>query len=181
MYISLHVFILVALFIFLYFIGFLNVVPHGNNLVQWDGGWYKNVHDNGYNYFPDKQSNSGFFPLFPYMWKFLGVGNAGIAIFNAIAFLIAFLLLAYFFDIKRRNIFLLLSVPSLFFCYIPYSESLFFLSSSLFLIGLHKSNKFLIIAGLFFASTCRAASMFFVPAIFMMEFLSLDFSKKGWR
>jgi hypothetical protein len=38
-------------------------------LVQWDGGWYLSIIRHGYNFSTERQSNMGFFPLYPLLAK----------------------------------------------------------------------------------------------------------------
>jgi hypothetical protein len=67
-----------------------------------------------------------------------------------------------------------MSVPSSIFFFLPYTESMFFLFCSLFLVGLKENNTRLIIAGLFLASLTRATAMFFIPAVIVMEFFNSE-------
>ena len=57
------------------------------NLAKWDASYYKNIKDFGYTYTEGKACNAGFFPLFPYFWRFTHLPVIGMAVLNAIIFL----------------------------------------------------------------------------------------------
>jgi mannosyltransferase PIG-V len=62
--------------------------PFLNGLFRWDSGWYLNIATRGYSYRPDSASSVAFYPLLPYLSRYLGllVGGvplAGLLIANA--------------------------------------------------------------------------------------------------
>lgn len=146
------------------FLGFVKGIPSNESLSQWDVGWYKSIVANGYSFIPGEQSNVAFFPLFPLVWKFIGVSNVLISIVNLIFLIIGFYILWLNYKFDTRKFLLLLSIPSLFFCYVPYSEALFFMSGSLILYGL-KNNYKLALLGMFLSCLTRSASLVFIPII----------------
>ena len=170
-FIIFHVFILGLIFIIYRQFGLIDLFPLSEKLQQWDTGWYDNIRINGYTYSELEQSNSGFFPLFPYLWKWSGLSVVGITFFNALVSIVAFILLYQNFNFKKSEFLIAISIPSVFFLLVPYTESLFFLFSTVFLIGLKKKNLALIWAGLFFASITRSTGLFFLPAIGLIIFL----------
>ena len=109
--------------------------------VRWDSSWYYDIAKNGYSYTPSpniRQQNIAYFPLYPYMVRYLNhlVGDfylSGIIIAN-ISFLFAiiglYLLLSsqYTQDIANNSILLLAFSPFSFFFSAMYSESLFLFS-----------------------------------------------------
>ncbi|MBL0047328.1 MAG: hypothetical protein IPP32_04425 [Bacteroidetes bacterium] len=163
-----HVLVLISLYVLLYSCGILQVFPNTSTLLKWDSNWYNSIVQNGYSYSDKIQSNAGFFPLFPLMWKALSLNAFEISIFNAVIALISISLLAQTFLMKRELILLFLSLPSIFFLYVPYAESLFFLGSTLLLIGLKKEQKAFSIIGLLIATMAKATALFFIPAIVFM-------------
>jgi hypothetical protein len=64
--------------------------------------------------------------------------------------------------------------------YCAYTESLFFLFSSLILCGLKKENNKLILSGLLLASLTRPTALFFIPAIIVTEMLNGNIKSKAW-
>jgi hypothetical protein len=167
-----HFAFLVCLYLLLYSLGIVKVLPNNNTLYQWDSGWYRSIVENGYVFIENQQCNLAFYPLYPYLWKLLGVNNFYMSLINLSIFIGAFALLARHFKFSTRNIFLFLSFPSLFFCYVPYTEATFFFSSTLLLIGLYKHNLLMASAGIFLASLCRSASLVLFPVLafgFIME------------
>src|SRR5258705_3261931 len=73
------------------------------SFLHFDASWYNDIKENGYVYKADAQSNSGFYPAFPFLWKVTQLPPAGISIFNAIIFLFSFFLLARAFDFSTRE------------------------------------------------------------------------------
>ena len=149
--------------------GMIDRVPNGDTIMQWDTGWYTNVKVNGYQYFANKQSNVAFFPFFPYLWRYSGLGPAGIAILNASIFGLSFMLLAAHLRLSWNQSLLLLSIPSFFFFYVPYSESVFFAASTGFIIAHQRSKYLLAGAFIFLCSLMRPVAFFFIPAFLAAE------------
>jgi uncharacterized membrane protein YiaA len=168
LFIILH---LILLFLIFYNLAGLSRVFHFKplNLLVWDSKWYLDIAKNGYWYMADSQSNVGFMPLFPYVWKLSGFNVTGISFANLCVFLLSAIMLGKCFGKDNWVVLIYLSLPSVVFFYIPYSEALFFLFGSLFLVGLRKQNRTLSVMGLFLASMTRGAFVFFLPAIIVME------------
>lgn len=174
-YLLIHTFIIISVFLLMYLIGIIKILPKETNIIQWDAGWYLSIVENGYNFKQNSQSNTGFFPLFPYIWKTLNLSNIGISIFNFIMFLIGLLFISKSINkLQDKIILLCLSFPSLFFMYVPYSEALFFLTSSIYMYGNHKNNTYIKILAIFISSLARPTIFFFLPAILFSELLFSD-------
>jgi hypothetical protein len=147
------------------------------NFLNWDAEHYNYIKENGYLGF-----RVAFFPLFPLVWRFLSVGEFGIVIVNAIVFLLSFYILIEKLNIKRaEEILLYLSIPSFIFFFLPYSESIFFLCSTIILLGLKNNKDYLIYIGLFLAILSRPAFTIFIPALVITEFLNNNRDKKYLR
>jgi len=150
------------------------VLPQWPKFLAFDAGHYDIIKNNGYSFSPDHGSNVAFFPGFPFLWRYTGLGRVGISLLNLGIFVFSFSFLSCFFAKNKIEIFIFLSLPPIFFLFVPYSEALFFLPSSLLLIGLLKRNHIMIIAGLFLCSLCRSASNIFIPAIIATELLVIE-------
>lgn len=163
-----------------YFFGAFTSFPSPSNLIQWDAFWYNSIKEHGYAYNWHSASNSAFFPLFSYLWRILHVGAIGISLFNLLLFFLSLNILYWVFDIHIKFILLFMSLPAMMFFYVPYTESLFFLFCTIFLIGLKKNDLRYVFVGLFLASLTRGTAMFFVPAVIFMEVIASDnlFNKK---
>jgi hypothetical protein len=148
--------------------------PSADNIVHWDAGWYKNIVSNGYVFIENTQCNLAFFPLFPFAWKWLQLSAAGMSILNFLFFTTGFLLLAESFRFSLKQTLVFFVTPSLMFCFVPYSEALFYFASSLILSGLHKNLKWLVVVGLFMAGITRSTSMFFLPAVLLSLLMSTN-------
>lgn len=172
-----------VLFIFVYitfyFFGFFKIFPNNVNLTSFDGFWYQNIKNYGYQYNWYEPSSSAFFPMFPFAWKILHLNSIGISCLNFIVFASGIGLLKHHLNFSTTKLLLYLSFPTGIFFFIPYTESFFFLLSSIFLVGLHKNNQKLIFIGILLASVTRATAMFFIPSIIIMELLNSEvfFSK----
>lgn len=165
---SIHIAVLVLVYYIFYFTGFFQYMPDDTLISAWDVSWMKKIADKGYEYTPGEQCSVAFYPLFPYMWKLLDVTPIGISIINFLFMLAGFSLLFNAFNIKGRILLLLLSAPSLFFCYVPYTEALFFFSSSLLLYGLHRNNLAWAVVGIFLACLSRSVGSLFGPVLVFM-------------
>lgn len=166
--IGLHLLCLLLVF---YFLSFWDFFRGFGGLKRWDAFWYERIATTGYEYIPGKECSSGFFPLFAYIWKLVPFGNKGIAFVNYSFFITGLLFLKRIFKFTNPFFLLSLSIPSMMFMYVPYTEALFFLSTSIFLYGLTKNNSKFIYAGIFIASITRPTAVFFIPAIVFMELM----------
>jgi len=123
---------------------------------RWDSGWYKRIAERGY-YIEGQQSDVTFFPLFPYLSRYLGylVGShflAGFIISNlstlvAIFFMYLIALLMTDEERARRSVILLLLFPASFFLSAYYTEGLFLLTITGSTYFFFRKNYFL--SGLF--------------------------------
>lgn len=139
--------------------------PSSHDLLVWDGAWYHSIVDSGYHYNDSLQSNAGFFPLFPLIWRLSGLNAVGISICNLVFFLSGFIWLFKVIQPSTTSGLLVLSLPSLFFFYVPYSESLFYLFGVLFIVGYLKNNNWMIVTGCILLSLVRPAFFFLIPAV----------------
>lgn len=142
-----------------------------NGLTNWDAGWYKSIKYNNYIFNEGEQSNTAFFPLFPLIWKLFDLSDLGISIFNYFIFGVTLFGLSVYWRISVLNFLLLLSVPSILFMALPYSEAIFFLTSCLLLWGYEKENRLLIVIALLLSCTARSAAFVFIPSVVITEFL----------
>jgi hypothetical protein len=123
-------------------------------------------------------TNTAFFPGFPYLWRYLKLNTWGISLLNFAFFLTGLFLLIRNFDLSRREVLLFLSLPSQFFFYVPYSESLFFICTVLILLGYKRDSVLLGMAGFFTASLTRSASNIFIPGIIVTDWFTGRFKLK---
>jgi len=162
--ISLHLIFLFFLYFILSFFGFIEAHPANYNLVQWDAKWFSNIVDYGYSLFPDEPSNIAFFPLFPVVWRITQFSPVLISLLNLLFMLLGFILLKKTYNFNNKELLLMLSIPSIFFCYTPYSEGLFFLSGSILLYGLKKDFNIALL-GMFMLGLSRSVFLISIPVI----------------
>lgn len=170
--ILLHLTLFIFLFGTLLHFGIFTTVPNNQNLLNWDANWYYQIMSNGYQFIPDTQCNLAFFPLFPYFWKVLNLSPIGISILNTLIFFISFFFLVKNKSLTVLQLLFLMSIPSLIFMGVPYSESLFFAFSVLLLKGYEKNNTLNKLIAFFFLSLIRSVALLFIPAIVIVELLT---------
>ncbi|MEQ9299929.1 MAG: hypothetical protein RIF33_15245 [Cyclobacteriaceae bacterium] len=166
-----HLFVLICSFYALQALGIYDVGFFDSRL-RWDAGWYNSIVKNGYSYHTDKASNVAFFPLFPWLWQLTGLDSNGISVVNALIFLSALYLLAHSLKLKVSEVLLFISFPSIMFCYVPYSEALFFLGGTLILIGLKKESLWYLSIGIIITCLDRKIGGVFSLCILLTLFLT---------
>jgi hypothetical protein len=167
----LHLLLLLGLGSALYAFGIITHVPGNDNLGQWDMVWYEQIRSSGYEYSATRMSNSAFFPMLPYLWRFTGLELLGMAVLNACLFMLSYTWLACQLRLPARLQLLLLSTPSLLFMAVPYTEALFFCFGTLVLLGLHRQKLLWWLLGLLGCGLTRSASTMFMPAMLFMVVL----------
>ena len=110
----------VLLFSLLYLKNKISLISN-TTFLNWDAAHYYVVKNNGYD-----QINTAFFPLFPFLWKLLHVTPIGIGIVNFGIYMLAAAALLNELKLSTLKSFLLLSVPSIYFMFLPYAEAIFF-------------------------------------------------------
>lgn len=155
--------------------------PDDKKVHHWDAGWYYSIVKEGYQYQRDAQCNLAFFPLFPFVWKWTGLSNIGISILNCIFLIIGIIMLSEIFRFGAKEILYFVTTPSLMFCFVPYSEALFFLSAALLLAGLKRQDHWLSASGIFIAGLTRSVSLVFFAAISFTAFISWFNDKNSWK
>lgn len=156
---------------FLYYINAVPNLPQVGNICTWDAAWYQSIVLDGYKHGAGP-SNTGFFVLFPWIWKLSHLGVRGICLLNILFFSAGFALLCGMLRPSLPQKLLMLTTPSLFFAFIPYTEALFFFLSAILLYGLHLRRNGYILFALFFLSLTRATVLVFVPAFMLLEMLT---------
>ena len=159
------------------FFGIIKGIPTDESLIRYDVVFYKSIVDNGYTYTPGQQSSVAFFPLFPFLWRAIQVSPLVISIINMVLMIIGMHILNKVLKLKKTELLILLSTPSMMFCYIPYSEAMFFLCCTIFLYGLDRNFKIALL-GIFLAGLCRSASMTFIPVLVFCALFYIIPSKK---
>ena len=159
-----HFALLIIIYHLLYALGLFNSLPNDNNMRNWDGYWYSQIIEVGYWYVPYTTCNLAFFPLFPYLWKALNISAIYMGLINLIAFYLGLNLLI---PIRKASLPILLamiSLPSCIFFFLPYSESLFFISGALLLNGLYRRSTGFVVCGIVLCGLTRSVSTTFIPA-----------------
>jgi len=168
----------------LFLFGLVNVLPNAETLMRWDADFYKSIRDQGYIYMEGKNCNSGFFPLFPYLWKLSQLGTIGIVLVNTGLFIAGTVALSRQMQASPQILFIFLALPFMFFMFTPLSESLFYFFSVLVLIGIHRKSSSLIFTAVFLAALTRPSAAFFVPAGLLTFVLTSEKSElikaKNW-
>jgi hypothetical protein len=166
-----HGLLVVVLYAAFYNFGLFDNAPSDMRLICWDAGWFYSVKAEGY-VAKGGQSNIPFFPLFPYLWRLLRLEGVGISLVNAGLLLLSGAWLGRTFGLRRHQVLLLLSLPPIMFCWVPYAEALFFFFGVILLRGLHRQHLGLTVLGLLGCCLTRSAATLFVPALVLAEALA---------
>lgn len=153
------------------------VAPTAQNVINWDANWYKEIKEIGYyEHNPlGRYASCAFYPLFPLVWRWSGLGNVGILFFNGILFLSSASLLLYHFRTDVWRSLLFWATPPLLFCFLPYTEALSFCLLSFFLIFFHKKAYAWATVFLLLAGWTRPLIWQIVPLV--LSWLILDFHR----
>jgi len=164
--------------LFLFKATFLQTLPDELNLLHWDSGWYCTLSRVGYIYDPTGVNNLAFFPLFPLIWHIAHVGVWGMACLNVLFFATGISILDNLFKPGTQNKILWLSMPAVYFCFIPYSEAVFFLLTTITFYGIRNNKKLLVWISLFLLSLTRPTGVLLAPSFLAMTLLSAG--NKRW-
>jgi Gpi18-like mannosyltransferase len=170
-----------------------NVHPFVNMWARWDGGWYLDIAKHGYSFVPGKQSSVAFFPLYPYLirwlhdliplshdagWLLIGIVISNASLLVGLTYLYALVRLDYDRCTAARAVLYLCVFPTTLFLSAVYSESLFVA---------------LVVSAFYYARTSRwlaagalaaAAALCRAPGVLLVIPLALEYlSQKGfqWR
>jgi hypothetical protein len=99
-------------------------------------------------------------------------------VFNIVIFSVAFCFLTQKLKLNTPELLFYISIPSFCFFFLPYTEALFFVCSTLLLIGLKDNKLQLILSGLFLCTLTRPAFTVFIPALILMELFYGNFDLK---
>lgn len=169
---TLYLFIVVTSFCVLNRLGFILILPTDENLLNWDAYFFNRIRTVGYEYIPYTGTNLAFFPLFPFIWKMLGISSFWISAFNIGIFIVGFNLLTRTRRLPLWATLFILSIPSFIFFALPYSESLAFFFCVLIILGYDKSNTILKVIGYIGVSMVKVITIVFVPIIILSHILT---------
>lgn len=141
-------------------------------LAPCDPSWYRNINLHGYYYNPNEQSSVAFFPLFPLLWRYLGINEYGISLVNLGLLVSGLLVITKEYKLKPLQALFISASSGFFYCFLPFSEAVFFFTSVILLVGYKRSNLYLTILGMLLASISRSAAVVFIPAIVLVELLT---------
>jgi len=142
-------------------------------LVHFDASHYQGIMLYGYG-----QESSAFFPLFPYSWRALGVGPLGISLFNTALFLFALSTLISVLSIHWRTVLIWLTLPTVFFLMLPYTEAWFFIGASGVIVGVRRKQLAFTLLGLFACTVARPAFTALLPALIFATALGHESLKR---
>lgn len=147
--------------------------PFPTGLVRWDAEWYDSIRAHGYFFRPDAKSSVAFFPLFPLLWRLSGLGAIGICLLNLGLAAAGLYTLGRGLRLRPAALMLFAALPSSMFLYLPYTEALFFVFTSLVLVALARWPQRLGLLALLLFGTAltRVSAFFFLPALGFMEVL----------
>jgi hypothetical protein len=163
----------------LYKLGMVGTKPTGDNIIAWDANWYQDIVNYGSRYWAETNSSAGFFILFPLLWKLLGLNGWTVSFFNLLLFSTGFAIFNSLYKVDLRTKLLWLTIPSFYFAWVPYTESLFILLVVVCFAGIIHKKRYCIWISLFLLALTRPTTLVLVPAFFFMELICND--KKSWQ
>lgn len=137
------------------------------SLVQYDAELYQKIALNWYT----EEYLYAFFPLFPFLWGFFKLSSIGVSFLNfSIYLLSSILIFSTFKKVEIHFKVFLITTPSIIFYIVPYTEGLFFLSSTLIIVGLYYKKIPLASLGFVLSGLIRPAITVFIPALLVLFF-----------
>lgn len=162
--------------LFLFGANGLELIAQGG-LLNWDADHYQSIALDGYD-----KLRTAFFPYFPLLWKYSGLGAIGMSVLNGLIFIGGFSTLAHAYKLSLVHTLLLAAVPTFVFYFFPYSESLFFAGSAMVILGYRRNLLPLLLFGFIWCSFARPAAAVFVPAIVLTEYFTRKTNRDAlWR
>lgn len=145
--------------------------PLPTGLIRWDAVWYDSIRAHGYVYSATELNNTAFFPLFPLVWRWSHLGEIGISIVNLGIGAGSVYMLWRGLKLRREVVLLFAVFPSTLFLYLPYTEGLYFLFSSVvvLLVARRREQPWGLAAGLLGGALTRVAAFFYLPALAVLE------------
>lgn len=129
-------------------------------LLRFDALHYAGIMQNGY-----ASESSAFFPLFPTIWRLSHLGAVGISLLNGLIFLVATALLVRELRTDLRAVLVFMSLPCMFFLFVPYTEATFFTGAALLLVALRRQWPLLAATGLLWSAMARPSFTALLPAL----------------
>ncbi len=149
--------------------------------IRWDTIHYLNIRFNGYSFNPCAHVNVAFFPLFPYLMKAVNLSFIYICLLNLLLFYTGIYFLHKAFKLGTLSIWLIAALPTSFFFFMLYSESVFFLSAALILYGLKTERYPILYLGVFLAALARPVISILIPAFIILIIWDVLDQKKFYQ
>lgn len=143
-------------------------VPLEVSSTYFDTGWYTAIKSIGY----QSPQSPAFFPGFPFLWKALHIGPAFMGAVNAVFWILGVWLLKQSKAIAVESLFFSMLVPVSLFFFIPYSESLFFVSVVLVILGLQRDDIRLTVLGIVVSALIRPTAAVIIPSLFIARLIT---------
>jgi len=135
--------------------------------VHFDAAHYLRIAEGGY-----AGSSQAFFPMFPWLWRLVGLGVPNAIMLNGLVYGACVITLASALKANWKTVLLWLSLPSVFFCYLPYSEATFMIGATAMILGTRKNRYWLTVVGLLWCTLSRPAFTVLLPALGFMLLIS---------
>lgn len=172
LYVLLHFLLLAIILVGGSYLGWLPIKWVIIKLAPWDPSWYRNIAVNGYSYNASEQSSVAFFPMFPLLWRLLGVGEYGMSLVNLLLLVSGLVIIAKQYKLNSAEALFISATSGFFYCFLPYSEAVFFFTSVILLVGYNRNSLFITVLGVLLASISRSAAVVFIPSIVLVELLT---------
>ncbi|NDC41305.1 MAG: hypothetical protein EBZ77_07115 [Chitinophagia bacterium] len=155
---------------FLFEVGLTKTGLSPNVLCQWDCHFYRDIANVGYQ---DKEgaNNAAFYPLFSLLWRWLHLNELGASCLNILFFAGGFTVFSSLYHTTWAHKLVFLTLPGVYFMFIPYTEALFFLLSATLMWGVARQKNAAVFASVFVIALTRPSVLMLLPALLAMEIL----------
>jgi hypothetical protein len=146
------------------------LLTEASTINHWDGALYRRIRDEGYaNSERLAKEKLAFYPLYPYLWRYLHIDGLAMVVFNYLLFgagLILLFLCLVPEPQKQFPVFVLaLLFPTSACFYLPYAESLFLFTMALAVFGIMRRKYWIFFAGAFLFAMTRPSALIFLAAL----------------
>ncbi len=160
--------------LFLFKCLFFPNIPGTDTLLRFDALSYFDLANNGYTPTLPAHIYQDHSFLFPWIWRIFSVKAFTMSSINLVIYAIGFSLLTSGYKLQTEEKLVWLSLPSMLFMVVPYSEASYFLWDSLCLFALANNNKVLTYVSLVLLPLAGVQAIYLLPGLVIMEVVKND-------
>ena len=155
--------------LFLYKCLFFSYLPDKETLLRFDALSFFDLANKGYSPTLPAHIYQDRSFLFPWIWRIFSVNTFVISILNLVIYAIGFSLLASLYKLSTDEKLIWLSLPSMLYMVVPYSEATNFLLVALCLFAIAKNYRVLTYVSLILLPVAGMQTIYLLPGLVIME------------